>query len=221
MRVKTLFGNLLVLLALVGTAANAQLLYQEGSHYVPLREPQPTPGSDGVEVLEFFSYGCSHCYEFEEHVGPWAADLDDDVEFRQVPAGLGRGVFQQLAAVFHIAEVLGVRDDIHDDLFAEIHEKHNHEVLTADGLKAFFADHGVDEAAFIEAFNSDEVRSRFAASESAAPRYDLMGVPTMIVNGKYRVVRNEHVRSYDDMLAVVDYLIDLERAAADGGAVTR
>ena len=36
-----------------------------GEHYVVLDRPVPTRDNSKVEVVELFSYGCPHCYEFE------------------------------------------------------------------------------------------------------------------------------------------------------------
>ena len=30
--------------------------------YAPLNPPQPTEGGGKIEVIEFFWYGCPHCY---------------------------------------------------------------------------------------------------------------------------------------------------------------
>lgn len=202
--------TLALLMTAVGFAASAQMLYEEGKHYQQLEQPQPT-SSDGVEVLEFFSYGCSHCYDFEEDLNPWKLELAADVDFQRVPTGLGRAFFQQMSAAFYLAEALGVSEQVHPELFAELHEHHNHELASMPGLQSFFEKHGISAEAFQAAAESETVRTRFSEGEARAPRYGIAGVPTMIVNGKYRVGRNEHVTSYAELLAVVDYLIESER----------
>ena len=49
-------------------------------------------------------------------------------------------------------------------------------------------------------------------AQSRTRSYKVTGVPAMIVNGKYRV-DSRSAGSFDRMLQVVDYLVDLERTA--------
>jgi len=37
--------------------------YEEGTHYVELQIPLNTRNPDKIEVAEYFSYGCPHCYQ--------------------------------------------------------------------------------------------------------------------------------------------------------------
>ena len=204
----------LMVLLLAAAGASAQALFAEGQHYVPLKQAQPTTG-DGVEVLEFFSYGCPHCFHFEEDLEPWVSALPDDVRFERVPAGLGRAMFQQMAAAYHIANQTGNLAVMHPVLFDEIHVKRSREVFSLDGLVAVFAAHtDLDKDGFIAALNSEPVRTEFARTEGMMARYDLTGVPMLVVAGKYKISRNEHVDSYAKMLQVADFLIQQERAAA-------
>ena len=43
-----------------------------GKHYEEIKPPLSTSAPPGqVEVLEFFWYGCPHCFEFEGHIAQW------------------------------------------------------------------------------------------------------------------------------------------------------
>ncbi|MGH8119113.1 MAG: thiol:disulfide interchange protein DsbA/DsbL, partial [Gammaproteobacteria bacterium] len=48
--------------------------------------PQPTSSGDKIEVIEFFWYGCPHCFDLEPTLDKWLAAKPDDVEFRRIPA---------------------------------------------------------------------------------------------------------------------------------------
>ncbi|MDX1570310.1 MAG: thiol:disulfide interchange protein DsbA/DsbL [Xanthomonadales bacterium] len=196
-----------LLLAVGAMPASAQLLYEEGKHYFELENPQPTDG-DGPEVIEFFSYGCPHCYEFEPALNEWLESKPEAVSFYRLPTGLGRDIFERMSAAYYIAEELGVAEQIHTPLFEEIHEKRNRRIVSLEGLAEFLARFGVSRQDFLDALNSDRVQQRFAAGESKAPAYEIMGVPTLVVNGRYRVTRGEHVTSFDQMLDIVDFLLD-------------
>ena len=66
----------------------------EGTHYVRLPQAAPVSAPAGkVEVVEFFWYGCNHCYNFEPSLGAWADKLPADVVFRRVPVAFRENPF--------------------------------------------------------------------------------------------------------------------------------
>ena len=74
-------------LAVAGGARAQGATPVEGKDFVRLPTPAPVAAPAGkVEVVEFFSYGCPHCYSFEPLLEPWVKKLPPDVAFRRVPA---------------------------------------------------------------------------------------------------------------------------------------
>ena len=66
--------------------ANAQgQKMEEGFDYRILQAPQPVEVKGKVEVIEFFWYGCPHCYDFEPDLSAWVKRQPKDVVFRRVP----------------------------------------------------------------------------------------------------------------------------------------
>ena len=88
--------------------------------YLELNPPQPVESHGKIEVLEFFWYGCIHCYNLEPKLDTWLKTLPKDVEFRRVPA-----VFNERwahdAAIFYAFEALGLLDKLHRPFFDAIH----------------------------------------------------------------------------------------------------
>ena len=80
---KRLIAGLLMFIA--STAVFAQGAPVAGKEFKPLNPPQPVSGNQ-VEVLEFFSYACSHCDAFEPILNSWLSSKPKDVTFRHVPA---------------------------------------------------------------------------------------------------------------------------------------
>jgi hypothetical protein len=56
-----------------------------GHDYVGLGTPQRQETNGKIEVVEFFSWGCPHCYEFYPMLARWTARLPKDVSFKRVP----------------------------------------------------------------------------------------------------------------------------------------
>ncbi|MDZ7735190.1 MAG: thiol:disulfide interchange protein DsbA/DsbL [Gammaproteobacteria bacterium] len=194
---------LLVLSAACATAGAADT-------YKRLSKPQPTEDPDRIEVLEIFWYGCPHCNDFEPYLNDWIENKPDDVNFRRMPA-----VFRQdwlaHARAYYTALELGVVDKIHSDLFHEIHSRQRR-VNDEESLRKFFMQRGVDGDTFTKTYNSHAVESRIKQALSMLRRYEVTGVPAVVVNGKY-VTSGPLARSYEGMIQTINELIDKERDA--------
>ena len=183
------------------------LVKAEAQGYETLTPAQPTQHADKIEVIEFFWYGCPHCYGFEPVLTSWLKKLPKNVEFIRQPA-----VFSELwgkhAKAYFVAEALGVVDKVHADLFDAIQEK-KEKLDTEAALAKFFVAHGVDEGQFHEAFNSFAVDSKMRQAPAIAARYGISGVPAIIVNGKY-LTNGPLAGTHEKMIDVMDSLIKKE-----------
>jgi len=115
------------------------------------------------------------------------------------------------AGAFYAARELKVAEKIHQPLFTAIVIEQK-SIRNESDLAEIFAKHGVDKKAFTDAFNSDDVKTRVNYAEERVRLYKPVGVPEIIVNGKYRVDRM-HAGGLTEMLMVTDYLVNKERAA--------
>jgi len=206
---KTIRFCLFALLALCSALVSAE----EGTGYQVLSPAQPTQHTDKVEVIEFFWYGCPHCYDLEPLLQKWLKTLPANVEFIRQPA-----VFSELwgkhAKAYFTAEALGVVDKIHSDLFDAIQQAlqdkaSKNKMDTEAQLSAFFVAHGVSEAAFHEAYNSFAVDAKMRQAPTIASRYGITGVPALIINGKY-MTNGPVAGSHEKMLEVASKLIKQE-----------
>jgi len=184
--------------------------YEEGKHY-KLVDQAKTIDGDKVEVLEFFWYGCPHCYQFEPKLSEWKKNKPDYVEFVRVPA-----TFQPLwvlhARAYYALQLLGVGEEIHLKFFSEIHNKKNY-MKTIDALTVFVQENGVDRSEFIDAMNSFTVETNVRKATKLVTDYNLNGVPAVAVNGKY-LISASMAGSYDNMIKIMNYLIEKEKAKA-------
>ena len=57
--------HLVVAAMLAGLAGVTSAAVELNKDYKALPAAQPTEAAGKVEVLEFFQYGCGHCYDFE------------------------------------------------------------------------------------------------------------------------------------------------------------
>jgi thiol:disulfide interchange protein DsbA len=182
------------------------LAFADGG-YEAISPAQPVQNPDKIEVIEFFWYGCPHCYHLEPAMTAWLKTKPANVEFIRQPA-IFSDVWGKHAKAFFTADALGVLEQVHADFFDAI--QNQHKKLTSEAeLVAFFAAHGVDEQRFRSVYSSFLIDAKMRQAETMTARYGVTGVPALIVNGKYRVT-GPSAKSQDNMLTVTNQLIQQE-----------
>src|SRR6185295_20310802 len=112
----------LPVLAIAAPTRAADTKLREGVDYVRVGRPIPQ-SQPGIEVVEFFSYGCPHCNEFEPVVRKWRPTLPKDVRFRRVPISFGSSKWQALAKLYLTVESTGDLAKVDDAIFRAVHEE--------------------------------------------------------------------------------------------------
>lgn len=178
--------------------------FTEGKDYVALARPVPTETGDKVEVLELFWYGCPHCFHLEPYLNQWKKEgLPDYVEFLQKPSVINPS-WAVLARADFAAELLGVRDEMHQALFNAIHLDHRR-LNDVDQLAAFFKEHGVDEMDFLDAYNSFAAETELRKAIRRDHAYHIRGVPSVAINGKY-VTSGSMAGNNTRLMEIIKYL---------------
>lgn len=171
--------------------------------------------AEQVEVLEFFWYGCPHCYRFEPLLDAWKKkQVAGAVIFKRVPAPLNEQ-WKTHAQAYYAAEILTEEDPdlfekIHKGFFVAIHEQGN-TLHNTKKLARFFEQYGISAKAFEKAFHSKVVRSKLRDALASAKRYKLTSVPIIAVDGKYLVSAASVGGDMKEVLPTVDALIAKER----------
>ena len=186
------------------------LVKAESVGYETLSPAQPTQNPAKIEIIEFFWYGCPHCYAFEPLLEKWSKTLPKNVEFIRQPAAFNE-LWSKHAKAYYTAEALGIVDKVNNDLFDAIQNK-KESLDTEESLAKFFAAHGVNEAQFKEAYNSFGVDSQMREAPLLAAKYGITGVPAIIINGKYKT-NGTLAGSHEKMIEVMNMLIKQESAA--------
>lgn len=199
--------SLLLILILFSSLLKAEP--EKGQGYETITPAQPTQNPEKVEVIEFFWYGCPHCYHFEPFLHKWEQSLPDYVNFIRQPA-IFSALWAKHAKAYFTAEALGIVDKVHADFFDAIQNK-KQKLETEDQLAKFFVAHGVDETKFHDAYNSFMVDTKMRQAKMMGPQYKITGVPAIIVNGKY-LVTGRLAGSHEKMIETMNKLIEQEKA---------
>jgi thiol:disulfide interchange protein DsbA len=170
--------------------------------YTVLKPELPVDTTGKIEVLEFFWYGCPHCYALEPLLEVWLKKLPSDAQFKRVPAVFNER-WAKDAAIFYALEASGNLERLHRPLFDAIHR---------DGLKTdngqalgqWLSKNGVDTRKFDEIGRSFTVQSKVRRAAQLSTAYQIEGTPAMAVHGRYTIGVD---RGQQAMLSTVDYLI--------------
>ncbi|MDF1643549.1 MAG: thiol:disulfide interchange protein DsbA/DsbL [Pseudomonadales bacterium] len=183
--------------------------YQAGVHYVEVPVQKNVARSDKIQVTEFFWYGCPHCFDFDPIVREWQATLADDIVFTHSPSMWNKPM-RLHARAYYTATALGVLDKVHTPLFDAM-DSQDPGLQSKAEIAKIFEEQGVDTEEFNKTFDAFGTITKVKQADRRARSLRISGVPSMVVNDKYRVTAGM-VKTYDEMIKVVDYLIEKERS---------
>ena len=178
------FSTLLAAAPLAGATgtALAQGGPVEGRHYTALAQALPTPPGK-IEVVEFFWYGCPHCYAFEPAIEAWAKQLPADVAFRKVHVAFRANV-KIHQRMFYALEAMGKEAAARPAIFNAMHKQG----LSLDDAKSqakFLSPLGIDPAKYQDAYNSFGVVTKCQQAEKLSEAYRIDGVPSIGIAGRF------------------------------------
>lgn len=187
---------------------------EAGRNYDVLNPALPVDSPSGkIEVLEFFWYGCIHCYNFEPTVNLWLKTVAPDVAFRQVPA-VFNDRWAHDAQIYYALEAMGGLPKVHQPLFDAIH-KSKLDTTNRNAFNEFLGKQGVDLKKFEEAFKSFGVQSKMKRAYQTTRAYRVDGTPSLAVHGTYTITADQG-GSAKGMFAIADYLADQVRKSKGG-----
>ena len=203
-----MFKNLVVaaLLLAGGTAFAAA---EPGKDYKLLNPPQPS-STKKIEVLGFFFYGCSHCFDLHKPLSAWEKTMPKGTELIYVPA-IFRDSWEPMARTFYALESLGQLHQLHDALYKAWNVDKT-DLSDEAKILDFVAPRGVDRAKFSAAYNSFSMQSKVVRAKQMIRSYGITGTPTLVVDGKYLITALQPA----DTIRVLNEVIEMahkERSA--------
>ncbi|GLP97582.1 thiol:disulfide interchange protein DsbA/DsbL [Paraferrimonas sedimenticola] len=191
-------------LALMLTPLAALADFKEGVNYEVINQGE---GSAKPTVTEYFSFFCGHCNTFEKgYVPRLKGELKDaDVVFKQNHVDfIGREMGVAMTKAYAIAIQLGVTEKVKPVLFSRIHDEKK-APRTPKEIRDVFIATGVNPADYDKAAESFMVKTMASQMARSTQNAKLTGVPTFVVNDKYRV-NTQSVKSFDELSELILYL---------------
>lgn len=190
-------------------SASAQEQLTEGKDFLRLKNAQEVESGTKIEVIEFYSFGCPHCRDLEEYLGPWIKKVPADVSFKRVPVAF-QPAWVNLGKIYYTLEALG-REDLTAKVFQSIHgaKVNLHEE------KVFFdwaGTNGLDAKKVQEMWGSFAINSKMNRAKTLAGNYQVDSVPMLFVDGKFKVQPHLLKGQHKDVPAALDFLIAKARA---------
>ncbi|WP_421230931.1 DsbA family protein [Aeromonas sp. 603079] len=175
--------------------------FKEGVNYETLSKT----GSAQPEVLEFFSYFCPSCANFEPIVEDLKSYLPEGVPLKKNHvAFLGRDMGPQMQRAYAVANLLNVEDKLTAAIFKKIQQR-QYPQSRAD-VKQMFVDSGVPADKFDGVVDSFAATSMVSLFDRNTENYNIRGVPAFLVNGKY-MIKLESIRSQEQFNQLVTFLL--------------
>lgn len=182
---------------------------QSGPGYATLKERAPVDAPAGqIEVLEFFSYGCSHCKNFEPMFQAWKKAAPKDVVVRMVHVGF-QSNFEPLQRIYYALEAIGQVDNMHAKVFDALQTQHKR-LDKPEVLFPWIAEQGVDRAKFEEAYKSFGVANKVRRAVQLQEAYKVEGTPAIGIAGKY-YTDGSMAGGFERMIQITNNLIAQER----------
>ncbi len=189
--------------------------YTEGEQYTKVNETI----SKKAEVREYFSFYCPHCMRFEPFMEEVKKNLPEGVKFERNHVDFLRAASPKIQAMLTksvvVAEQLGMDNKLIGAVFNYIQVQRA--VITSErDIRNIFVLNGADGEKFDKLMKSFSVNSKAKLMKKnqdiMAKKGALTGVPTMIVNGKYRINTNALDRNNfeQDYQNVIKYLLTLK-----------
>lgn len=181
------------------------VLAQSGKGYVELKQRAPVEAPAGqIEVIEFFSYGCSHCRNFEPIFSAWKKSAPKDVVVRLVHVGF-QSSFEPLQRIYYALEALGKVDALQGKVFDALQVEHKR-LDKPEVLFPWIAEQGVDRAKFEEAYKSFGVASKLRRAVQLQDAYGVEGTPALGIAGRY-YTDGSMASGFDRMIKITNDLI--------------
>ena len=204
-----LLCSALLVLAVSAAVPAAAQQYTPGVHYTELSPVQRVADPSKPEVIEFFWYGCAHCFSFETTFDKWKERYAKDVNIILIPA-VWHETMVYHAKAYYVAKALKKLDVLHRDLFVEILQRRNR--LDSDSkVRKFFLAREVDAQQFDRAWRSFGVRNLVRRAEKATKDYQLAATPSLIVDGRFQITPRQGV-GMTDVLKIATGLISRRKS---------
>jgi len=199
--------------AALGARITQSAFAQQTDGYELITPAISTRVSDKVEVIEYFWFGCPHCFAFEPAINNWKKDKPDYVEFVREAPPLNPS-WEPHSRAFYAAELMGVTEQFFEPMFKAIHVEQRR-LRSPKQITKFVGELGIDEKKFAKTMDSFAANTKIGQAMQLASSSRLTGVPSIVINGKY-LTSGSLAGSHEDIIRVINELSEKEHELMNG-----
>jgi len=197
-----------LLLAVSATALGQQQRILRADIDYRVIHPQPVQVAGGIEVIDFFWYGCPYCNKLQPFLERWIKNKPADVTVRRIPVVL-RDSWAPHARIYYTLEALGEVERLHQRVYHGYHVDELH-MSKPEVMSEWAVRNGIDRARWDEAYGSADVKNKVEEARKLTRAYDITGTPSLVVQGRYLTSGNMAL-TLDSMLPILDGMIQRVR----------
>ena len=203
-----IFACCLAILSLATVALGQEVRGARPNIEYRLIEQQPIASGDKIEVIDFFWYGCPHCFNMQPALEGWLKRKPADVALRRIPAIL-RDAWAPHVRIFYTLEALGEVDRLHQQVYHGYHVEELH-MSKPDVMAQWAVRHGIDRQKWLDAYNSNEVTQKVQQAKEFTQAYNVQGTPSLVVDGRY-LTSSSMAGSVPGVIPILDELVNIAR----------
>ena len=178
----------------------------EGEDYTLLDTPLTNQQRDSIEVIEYFSYRCIHCKNFEPFLEDWLVEIPENVNFARQHVVFS--ISDELFARTHLALQQSPNySSLHNRLFSAVHDRQK-QFTDIEDITSYLEDYDLDPNEFNRSFTSTRTDRRLTNNRSRQARSQLTATPSLLISGKYLISMNN---GQPRALEVASELIEREK----------
>jgi len=174
---------------------------------------QQLTDTERIEVVYFFYYGCTWCYQFEPYMSDWLKNKPTDVSFRRVPA-LRNSKWITLTRAFYTYEALDLLPRLHAQTFRAFH-RDDVNLQSESALFDWVEKQGVERKRFEEVFRSEAVTARMMNARALTDSFEIESTPSVAVDGRY-LTSSGMAGGVVELMRVVEALVKMVREERRG-----
>lgn len=174
-------------------------------------DPQPVSIAEGIEVIDFFWYGCPYCNQLQPALEHWINRKPSDITVRRIPAIL-RDNWAPHARIYYTLEALGETERLHQRVYHGYHVE-KLAMSKPEVMSEWAARNGIPRERWDEAYDSPAVQRNVEEAAKLTRAYRVTGTPALVVQGRY-LTSGAMAESLDRLIPILDGLVRLVRSQA-------
>lgn len=175
--------------------------------YIEETTKQTLVSSEKPVFVDFFWYGCGHCYSMKPQVKQLVKKHEKNIVSKSYPATFEN--WKSGSQIFFTLESLNRIDSMHDKIFDEIHLNKKNILKNENLLLQTIKSYGINEKDFQSVYSSFSTQSKVSKAMQITKELNIESTPYFVIYYKGKTYKTSPgmTGSYEKTIATLDYLL--------------